>query len=223
MFYETLKGLNHLHSKGFIHRDLKPANILLDLESHVHITDFGLTRKIYQPLRPMTNEVCSNLYRAPELLCGAKSYSIGIDIWSFGCIFAEFYKKKPIFYNRKNENGGDDEDILIEVFKRLGTPTVPILKKYQNGISSSYRNKRSIFKLKEDFDEQLNYNNNPLPSLNQQFQKIPPQGIKMLKKIFDFDPNKRPTCEQLMSEKFFDEIRHDVDRKDNKFGTNVYD
>lgn len=28
-------------------------------------------------------------YRAPEILLGAKFYSTAVDVWSFGCIYAE--------------------------------------------------------------------------------------------------------------------------------------
>ena len=31
----------------------------------------------------------SRWYRCPELLFGAKSYSVGVDIWAVGCILAE--------------------------------------------------------------------------------------------------------------------------------------
>lgn len=31
-------------------------------------------------------------YRAPEVLLGTKVYSLPVDIWSIGCIFAEMVK-----------------------------------------------------------------------------------------------------------------------------------
>lgn len=35
---ETLKGLQHLHSKGVIHRDIKSDNILLSMEGHIKLS-----------------------------------------------------------------------------------------------------------------------------------------------------------------------------------------
>lgn len=37
------------------------------------------------------------LFRAPELLLGAKEYSTAIDMWSLGCIMAELVSKVPLF------------------------------------------------------------------------------------------------------------------------------
>lgn len=35
---ETLKGLQHLHSKGVIHRDIKSDNILLSMEGNIKLS-----------------------------------------------------------------------------------------------------------------------------------------------------------------------------------------
>lgn len=37
---ETLKGLQHLHSKGVIHRDIKSDNILLSNEGHIKLSQY---------------------------------------------------------------------------------------------------------------------------------------------------------------------------------------
>lgn len=39
---ETVLGIDHLHSLGFIYRDLKPENILLSSDGHCKISDLGL-------------------------------------------------------------------------------------------------------------------------------------------------------------------------------------
>jgi serine/threonine protein kinase len=44
LFYQTLQGLKHLHDNGIIFRDLKPENILVDLEGHIKLADFGLSK-----------------------------------------------------------------------------------------------------------------------------------------------------------------------------------
>jgi serine/threonine protein kinase len=41
-----------------------------------------------------------SIYRAPELLLGAKEYSIAIDMWSVGCIFAELLNNEPLLPGR---------------------------------------------------------------------------------------------------------------------------
>jgi p70 ribosomal S6 kinase len=41
---EILLALEHLHSSGIIHRDLKPENVLMSVDGHAVLTDFGLAK-----------------------------------------------------------------------------------------------------------------------------------------------------------------------------------
>jgi serine/threonine protein kinase len=41
---EILTGLEFLHSLGILHRDLKPTNVLVDVEGHMRLADFGVSR-----------------------------------------------------------------------------------------------------------------------------------------------------------------------------------
>lgn len=54
------------------------------------------------------------IFRAPELLLGAKLYSTAIDMWSLGCIMAELLSKEPLF-NGKTEVEQLDKVIYLHV------------------------------------------------------------------------------------------------------------
>lgn len=45
-FAEILLGLEHLHIMDIVYRDIKPENILLDIDGHIRIADFGLSKII---------------------------------------------------------------------------------------------------------------------------------------------------------------------------------
>ena len=44
MVKEILTGLEFLHSQGILHRDLKPSNVFVDVEGHMKLADFGISR-----------------------------------------------------------------------------------------------------------------------------------------------------------------------------------
>jgi serine/threonine protein kinase len=49
------------------------------------------------PMGKFTKDIATLWYRPPELMLGDDRYSISIDMWAVGCIFAEMITKKPIF------------------------------------------------------------------------------------------------------------------------------
>ena len=55
----------------------------------IKLADFGLARAFGLPIKTYTHEVVTLWYRCPEILLSAKHYSLGVDLWSTGCIFAE--------------------------------------------------------------------------------------------------------------------------------------
>ena len=43
---EIMLGLDYLHKKNVVFRDIKPENILVDIDGHIRIADFGLSKVI---------------------------------------------------------------------------------------------------------------------------------------------------------------------------------
>ena len=45
-FAELLLGFEYLHEHNIVYRDIKPENSLIDIDGHVKIADFGLSKVI---------------------------------------------------------------------------------------------------------------------------------------------------------------------------------
>tara|TARA_Y100000385_G_scaffold289930_1_gene361056 strand:- start:2592 stop:3614 length:1023 start_codon:yes stop_codon:yes gene_type:complete len=116
--YQIISGLHLLHSLSICHRDLKPENILINPNiQNVKLCDFGSSKIINNNTNNNTTYISTRYYRAPECILENINYTISIDIWSFGCIFAELLKGDILF------PGSDNTDQLFLIFRNLGFPT----------------------------------------------------------------------------------------------------
>lgn len=94
---------------------------------YLKLADFGLARQCHMPERTLTHEVVTLWYRPPEVLLNAPTYGklsswlfnlqsyalIGtaLDIWGFGCVFAEMTLREPLF------RGECEIDQLLLIFR----------------------------------------------------------------------------------------------------------
>lgn len=96
---ELTLALGHLHSVNTVFRDLKPENVLLDLEGHVHLTDFGLAKDLGS-VSGKTQTFCgAKEYLAPEVIQGLP-YGFSVDWWTLGILIYELTVGLPPFFSR---------------------------------------------------------------------------------------------------------------------------
>jgi len=115
---QLLSALAAVHECFVLHRDLKQTNLLLDKNGVLKLCDFGLARRCSGFGKVCTPNVTSLWYRAPEILLGETAYGSAVDMWSFGCIFAEWLQLgEPLM------QGTGEIDQINTIFKLLGTPS----------------------------------------------------------------------------------------------------
>ena len=99
---ELILSIEAIHKLDCIHRDIKPDNILIDINGHIKLSDFGLAKiseKIFENRLDINSNtiyhhnknyscVGTAYYVAPEVL-SKKGYGPEIDWWSAGIIFYE--------------------------------------------------------------------------------------------------------------------------------------
>lgn len=100
---ELARAVCYAHEKNVIHRDMKPANIIIDMDGHPQITDFGLAKDLDATDRLTRSDtiIGTPFYMSPEQTQGAK---IGpyTDIWGIGVILYEMVTKKLPFMGRSS-------------------------------------------------------------------------------------------------------------------------
>ena len=178
-----------MHQHRIFHRDLKPQNLLVDSNGqNIKLADFGLARAFGLPIKTYTHEVVTLWYRCPEILLGQKAYSLGVDLWSTGCIFAEMVQRRPLFM-------GDSEiDQIFKIFKVLGTPNEnnwPDALKL-NDFKSTFPKFRGIPMIEH--------------TQNAQGHNLNELEVDLLSGLVALDPNRRISALAALQHPYFDDL-----------------
>lgn len=174
-----LRALEYCHQRFVIHRDLKPNNLLLAPTGLIKMADFGLARSFGFPLDPMTSQVVTRWYRAPELLFGARHYTGAVDVWAAGCIFAELMLRTPFMA------GETDMGQLKVIFQALGTPSTQDWP----GMTA--------------LPDYVAFPKNPKPPLASIFNAASADALDLLDKMLTFDPVRRITARAALGHPYF--------------------
>ncbi|KAG6844667.1 hypothetical protein H0H87_005035 [Tephrocybe sp. NHM501043] len=103
---EVLLALEYFHANGIIYRDLKLDNILLTLDGHVKVADYGLCKEDMW-FGNTTSTFCGTPeFMAPEILLEQR-YGRAVDWWAFGVLTYEMLLGQSPFR-------GDDEDEIFD-------------------------------------------------------------------------------------------------------------
>ncbi|KAL0847626.1 hypothetical protein Bca101_020872 [Brassica carinata] len=116
----VLRGLRHIHSKGFAHCDIKLGNILLFGDGAVKIADFGLARDLTAS-KEGAEIRGTPLYMAPESV-NENEYGAAADVWALGCAVVEMFSGETAWCV---EEGSHFMSFLLRIGVGEELPKVP--------------------------------------------------------------------------------------------------
>ena len=181
--------------------------------------------------QPLTRQVCTPCYRAPEVVMSRGNYTDAVDIWGLGCIFGELLSRisyvgstsnsklrvAPLFAVRDfpsvtpapGEAFTNTKKELDALFKVIGTP--------------SWRDKEAVGMV--EWRTFLGTLPARAPTVMRRFKNAGEVAIHLLTRLLEFDPERRLTCEEAMQHEYFAELREEAAEYDrvNRVDVDVAD
>ncbi|GMH34062.1 hypothetical protein BSKO_01896 [Bryopsis sp. KO-2023] len=242
IMWQLLNVVSYLHSQNVWHRDLKSANVLLTVENGlrvVKVADFGSARSACSPNddelveqlprtsskcdattqaggleSPLTRQVCTPCYQAPEVVMSRGGYTSALDMWSVGCIFAELLQRipyvgsattpqlqvppvfavtmlpaTPVDGDRYEDGPGrvDTRRELQALFDVIGTPSWACIRAVK---SKAWRNYLKNLPLRSG-------------TLHRRFGFAGEPALDLLMRLLTFDPSRRCNSQEALMHEIF--------------------
>ncbi|WEW57531.1 hypothetical protein PRK78_002998 [Emydomyces testavorans] len=161
-----------------------------------YLGDFGLAMKLGAPAvegqPPRPNGRPPARYCSPDRLFN-KSPSKACDMWSYMCLFAELYCGQPLFIPL-------DGGVVSSMVDRLG----PLPEEYKSHFCDPMNER----------DEWFTKIPNPEDGIAAKVRRLAPNAstqelkhvLSIMRKCFDYNPDKRPTATQLLRDPSFQAI-----------------
>merc|ERR1711964_237371 len=136
----------------------------------------------------MGDYVCTRWYRAPEILCGSSHYTVSIDVWSIGCIFAEMLTRTALFPGR------DTKRQIMLLIEKLGAPAPHEIACIEN------------VKCREFIEAYCAANDGPA-SLTESFPNANSGEVELVEAMLRFSPSRRATIDESLRYTYMAEVQ----------------
>ncbi|XP_047175710.1 CBL-interacting serine/threonine-protein kinase 9-like isoform X2 [Vigna umbellata] len=186
-FQQLINAVDYCHSRGVYHRDLKPENLLLDSNSVLKVSDFGLSTYTQKEDELLRTACGTPNYVAPEVIHNKGYVGSTSDIWSCGVILF----------------------VLMAGFMPFDAPTHMALFKKVSHFRLLLLLLIFYYLWHENlsfFIQVLIYNTTTFQIIKAEFtcpSWFPPQAKTLLKRILDPNPQTRIKIPELLKDEWF--------------------
>ena len=192
ILYQILRGLKYLHTGKIIHGNLRPHCIFVNEICDCFITDFRLCKIVIPQIKRKSFENCKNfrvskVYSAPEIVLNYENYDYAIDMWSVGCILAELLLRKQLFKSTKYQHE------ILNIIDIIGFPS-------EEDLNQIPQNKELGMKQFQNLKEKKSID------WDTYFKDSNPMAIDLMKKMLEFNPKKRITCEEALKHPYLKDL-----------------
>ncbi len=118
LFLQVLLAVQYAHSRLVVHRDLKPSNVLVTVEGHIRLLDFGIAKLLVDgqahetELTEVGGRALTPQYAAPEQILGLP-ITTAVDVYALGVMLYELLTG-VLPYRPKRDSRGALEDAIVE-------------------------------------------------------------------------------------------------------------
>lgn len=180
LFKQLLRGLSHLHAKGYCHRDVKPANLLIVAkkgENKLKVGDFGTCKRISEAensQRISSPSSSSQLHPSDSHLSSSSSLSSLESDLTSDC--GTYFYMAPELASKSYDSKVDifaAGIVLFELFHAFST------EMERNSLITQLRDKRLVPKA---------------------FLETFPNEARIVLKMTHADPSQRPSADELLQD-----------------------
>ena len=125
---QAASALHYAHENGVLHRDIKPSNLMLDADSKLWVTDFGLARILSTSNLTVSGDTLGTArYMSPEQ-AGGKLHEIDhrTDIFSLGVTLYELLTLQTAFNGETRQELMRSVETSTPIAPRKWNPSIPV-------------------------------------------------------------------------------------------------
>ncbi|OBT48961.1 hypothetical protein VE00_00642 [Pseudogymnoascus sp. WSF 3629] len=198
----VLKALATLHVEGFVHTDVKPSNILANYTSggvrfkDVQLADFGSTVHMDSTYARDGDSIGTPMFRSPEAHL-QMSWGTATDIWSFGAMLISLMYGEG-FHIFKPDVSVDHDEYEVKILMKHHSCFGPFPESYEQ-IADQERLAVLVWIMQNTPPESMR------PFHLTTAREICKEDKEFVLKVMKLDPRDRPTAQDLLEDKWFQE------------------